>query len=63
MLSLDLEIDGEFVSRVQMDVEFATTARVTEKTTFIEDITITGTIDPSDGATPVVEDFSVDSTP
>lgn len=61
-LSLDLPIDGEFVTRVQMDVEFATTARVQEFETFIENATITGTITPPGGA-PIVDDFSVDTDP
>ena len=58
-LSIDLPIDGEFVSTVQMDVEFATTASVTEVASVIEDVTITGTLD--DNGTPIVDDFSIDT--
>lgn len=58
-ISLDLPIAGQIVSRVQMDVEFATKSRVVERETFIEDVGITGTFEGA--GTPIVEDFSVDN--
>lgn len=63
MLSLDLPIAGQIVSRVQMDVQFATTSRVVERETFIESVELTGTFKDQADDTVSVEDFSVDSTP
>ena len=60
-ISLDLPIAGQIVSRVQMDVEFATKSRVVERETFIEDVGITGSFTPEGGGAPIVEDFSVDN--
>lgn len=46
MQDLSLEVNGEWISRVQMDVEFATTSNVTERTTYIETLDdVTGTLD------------------
>lgn len=61
--SLDVVIAGEFISRVQMDVEFATKLKAVERVTFIEKIEITGTFEPPEGPPTFDEDFSVDSTP
>lgn len=59
MLSLDLPIAGEILSRVQMDIEFATNSVVDERTTYIEDVGMTGTFtDPGDTTLPP-EDFSI----
>lgn len=62
IIDLTIDIAGERVRRVQSDFEFATTAEVQELETFIEDVTITGTITPP-GGSPIVEDFSFDSDP
>ncbi len=61
-LSLDPIIAGDFVHRVSQDFEFSTMSRVAERTTFIEDATITGTITDPVG-TEIAVDFSVDTTP
>lgn len=60
--SFDLPIGGEIISRVQMDVTFATMSRVTELDTFVEETTLSGTVtDPS--GPDVSINFTVDSTP
>lgn len=56
--TLDLVVNGEFISRVTMDVEFATTSLVTERDTYLEGVKspVSGTFEHFGESIP--DDFS-----
>ncbi|MCG8433488.1 MAG: hypothetical protein MJA83_05610 [Gammaproteobacteria bacterium] len=56
---IDLPIGGQIIKRTQMDVQFATKSRVVERTTYIENVTITGQLKDEGGASLPDIDFSV----